>query len=96
MKWRRYADNSAYESRYASLDNLLPTNEMVFNTDSKYPTRRAYVVKVRGDAKPDGLAGRLENLVTGRQTEFASGRELLESIASDLEATSTSGRRPHE
>ena len=63
---------------------------MPFNTDSKYPTRRAYVVKVRGDAKPDALAGRLENLVTGRQCEFASGRELLESIASDLEAT------PHE
>ncbi len=60
---------------------------MPFNTDSKYPTRRAYVVKVRGDAKPDALAGRLENLVTGRQCEFASGRELLKSIASDLEAT---------
>jgi hypothetical protein len=59
---------------------------MAFNTDSKYPTRRAYVVKVRGDANPDVLAGRLENLVTGRQCEFASGRELLESIASDLEA----------
>jgi len=48
------------------------------------------VVKVRGDAKSDALAGRLENLVTGRQCEFASGRELLEAIASDLEAT------PHE
>ena len=60
---------------------------MTFNTDSKYPTRRAYVVKVRGDAKPNSLAGRLENLVTGRQREFASGRELLESIAGDLEAT---------
>jgi hypothetical protein len=45
------------------------------------------VVKIRGDAKPDALAGRLENLVTGRQCEFASGRELLESIASNLEAT---------
>jgi hypothetical protein len=60
---------------------------MPFNTDSKYPTRRAYVVKVRGDAKPDALAGRLENLVTGGQCEFASGRELLESLASDLAAT---------
>jgi hypothetical protein len=47
-------------------------------------------VKVRGDAKPKALVGRLENLVTGRQCEFASGDELLESIASDLEAT------PHE
>ena len=87
MKWRRYADNSAYEARYASFDDSLPTAEMIFNTDSKYPTRRAYVVKVRGDANPDALAGRLENLVTGRQCEFASGRELLESIVCDLEAT---------
>ena len=60
---------------------------MSFNTDSKYPTRRAYVVKVRGDAKPDALVGRLENVVTGRQREFASGHELLESLASDLETT---------
>jgi len=71
----------------------LPRAEMSFNTDSKYPTRRAYVVKVRGDAKPDVLAGRLENLATGRQFEFASGCELLESIASDLDA-SASERRP--
>ena len=65
---------------------------MTFNTDSKYPTRRAYVVKVRGDADPNSLAGRLENLVTGRQHEFASGRELLESIASDLEVTLHEGQ----
>ena len=87
MKWRRYANNSAYQSRYAGLDKSLPTAEMPFNTDSKYPTRRAYVVKVRGDANPDALAGRLENLVTGRQCDFASGHELLESIAKDLDAT---------
>ena len=62
---------------------------MPFNTDSKYPTRRAYVVKVRGDATPDALAGRLENLVTGGQCEFASGRELLESLARDLAATTS-------
>jgi hypothetical protein len=60
---------------------------MTFNTDSKYPTRRAYVVKVRGDARPDALSGRLENLVTGQQHEFESGRELLKCIAGDLEAT---------
>jgi hypothetical protein len=59
---------------------------MTFSTDSKYPTRRAYVVKLRADANPDALAGRLENLVTGRQCEFASGRELLDSIAKDLSA----------
>jgi hypothetical protein len=58
---------------------------MSLNTESKYPTRRAYVLKLRGDAKSDALSGRLENLVTGSQREFASGRELLESIARDLE-----------
>ena len=59
---------------------------MTLNPESKYPSRRAYVVKVRSDAKPGALAGRLENLVTGQSREFASGRELLDSIASDLEA----------
>ena len=60
---------------------------MTLNPESKYPTRRAYVVKVRADAKPDALSGRLENLVTGHQRDFASGQALLESIASDLQAT---------
>ena len=58
---------------------------MSLNPESKYPSRRAYVVKVRSDAKPDALAGCVENLVTGASREFASGRELLESIASDLD-----------
>jgi len=57
---------------------------MVLATESKYPNRRAYVVKLRGDATPAALAGRIENLVTGRQHEFASAEELLASIASDL------------
>jgi hypothetical protein len=59
---------------------------MPLNPESKYPSRRAYVLKMRGDAKPGALAGRLENLVTGRQLEFASGRELLDAIAAELEA----------
>ena len=59
---------------------------MPLNPESKYPSRRAYVVKMRGDARPGELAGRVENVVTGRSHEFASGPELLESIASDLEA----------
>jgi hypothetical protein len=41
---------------------------------------------MRNDAGPDELAGRVENLVTGASREFASGRELLECIARDLEA----------
>lgn len=58
---------------------------MTLKPQATYPNRRAYVVKVRSDAKPGALAGRLENLVTGQQREFESGSELLESIARDLE-----------
>jgi len=61
------------------------TPAMPLNPEIKYPSRRAYVLKMRGDANPGALAGRLENLVTGRQLEFASGRELLDAIAAELE-----------
>jgi len=60
---------------------------MTLNPGTKYPTRRAYVLKMRGDARPGEFAGRLENLVTGQSREFASGGELLDSIARDLAAT---------
>jgi len=59
---------------------------MSLNSESKYPTRRAYVLKMRSDAKADTFAGRIENLVTGQQREFASARELLDCIARDLDA----------
>lgn len=59
---------------------------MPLSPEPKYPSRRMYVVKMRSDAKPDALAGRLENLVTGQSREFASGHELLESITDDLQA----------
>jgi hypothetical protein len=57
---------------------------MVLSTDSKYPSRRTYVVKLRSDATPDALVGRLENLVTGRQGEFTSAHELLRLIVGDV------------
>jgi hypothetical protein len=57
---------------------------MVLNPESKYPNRRAYVLKLRADATPGALAGRLENLVSGRQHEFGTVEALLASIASDL------------
>lgn len=57
---------------------------MSLNPESKYPSRRSYVVKLRSDAGPGALMGRLENLVTGRQREFSSAEELLESIGADL------------
>jgi hypothetical protein len=60
---------------------------MTLKSESTYPSRRAYVLKLRSDAGPNALAGRLENLVTGGQREFASGHELLESIARDLQAS---------
>ena len=59
---------------------------MSLKREPKYRSRRAYVLKVRSDATSDALAGRLENLVTGIQLEFESGHELLQSIASDLDA----------
>jgi hypothetical protein len=58
---------------------------MPLDSKPKYPSRRAYVLKMRGDAKRGALAGRIENLVTGRSREFVSGPELLDSLASDLE-----------
>lgn len=57
---------------------------MVLNPESKYSNRRAYVLKLRSDAAPGSLTGRIENLVTGRQREFASAEELLRALASDL------------
>ena len=60
---------------------------MALDTRPKFPSNRTYVVKVRNDAKPDALAGRLDNLVTGGQRAFASGHELLELIATDLQAS---------
>jgi len=57
---------------------------MSFNPEPKYPNRRAYVLKLRSDAKPGAIAGRLENLATGRQSAFTSGPELLASIAEDI------------
>jgi len=61
---------------------------MSLKPESKYPNRRAYVLKLRFDARPEDLTGRIENLVTGKQSEFASGAELLDAIASDLRTDS--------
>lgn len=60
---------------------------MTLKSESTYPSRRTYVLKLRSDANADALTGRLENLVTGGQLEFSSGHELLTSIASDLDGS---------
>ena len=73
---------------------------MSLNSEAKYPSRRTYVLKVRSDATPEALAGRLENVVTGRQRDFTSERELVESLASDLRQSAAerpaddAGRKP--
>ena len=59
---------------------------MSLTSEPKYPTRRAYVLKLRGDATSVELAGRLENLVTGQRRDFTSSQALLRILASDLEA----------
>jgi hypothetical protein len=64
---------------------------MTLNSKPTYPTRRAYLLKLRCDALPDALTGRLENLVTGQRREFSSGPELIASIASELEASASVG-----
>lgn len=60
---------------------------MMLRSDPLYPHRRAYVVKFRGDATPPSFAGRVENLVTCTQREFASLRQLLEFIVADMQAS---------
>jgi hypothetical protein len=55
--------------------------------EPKFPARRTYVMKLRSDATFDALCGRLENLVTCKQSEFASTRELISLIARDIEAS---------
>ena len=59
---------------------------MTLRAETKYPSRRTYVVKVCGDATPDALYGRLENLVTCKQSDFTSARELFDMIARDIES----------
>jgi hypothetical protein len=64
---------------------------MVLSRESKYPNRRAYVVKLRADARPEAFAGRIENLVTGRLREFACVDELVAFVIDDLRAAGEDG-----
>jgi hypothetical protein len=67
---------------------------MSLNTESKFTSRRTYIVKVHADSKPGVLTGRLENFVTGRQREFASSDELIASILHDLNSNEVDGKTP--
>jgi len=57
---------------------------MALKTESKFTSRRTYIVKLHSHASRGALTGRLENLVTGQQHEFASSDELIASILNDL------------
>jgi hypothetical protein len=57
----------------------------MLKTDSKYPNRRTYVVKLAQDSTADQLRGRLENLVTMEQLDFFSAVELCELLARDVD-----------
>ena len=46
----------------------IPEGEVMLSGDPKFPARRTYIVKFRSDATPDSLCGRVENLVTCKQT----------------------------
>ena len=65
---------------------------MMLSGDPKFPARRTYVVKFRNEATHDAMCGRLENLVTCAQSEFASAGELLEVIARDFESSAAETR----
>jgi hypothetical protein len=67
---------------------------MSLSQESKYPSRRTFVLKLRSDAKPDALAGRLENIVTGRQHAFESAHELLDSITTELASSGGAMSQP--
>jgi hypothetical protein len=66
----------------------MPEVNMMLRADPKYPSRRTYVVRLRSDAAPDALWGRLENLVTRQQSDFASASELFDLIARDIDSCS--------
>ena len=66
---------------------------MTLSDESKFPNRRTYVLKMRRDASPASMAGRLENLVTGQQREFASADELLHALERELEAGGSAAAR---
>ena len=60
---------------------------MTLDPNTKYPSRRTYILNLRSDAQPGALAGRLENVITGHQHEFSNEDELLDQLADDVVAS---------
>lgn len=64
---------------------------MTLNPLSNHPSSRSYVLKLNRDAAPqrDRIAGRLENMVSGRHFDFHSLDELFACLAADMALTET-------
>jgi hypothetical protein len=62
---------------------------MTLNSQSTYPSTRRYVLKLHRDAVPcrEQIAGRLENMTSGRYFDFSSADELFACLAADLTST---------
>lgn len=67
---------------------------MTLNHESKYTSRRTFVLKLRSDATHDALAGCLENIVSNRQRSFESARELIEALTHELTLCGTEPLEP--
>lgn len=59
---------------------------MTLDPRSIYPSTRCYVLKLHRDAGPaaDALAGRLENMTSGRRLDFRTAAEMLAWLANEL------------
>ncbi len=59
---------------------------MTLNSRSNYPSTRSYVLKLHRDAIPrrEQMAGRLENMTSGRHFDFNNVDELFAYLAEDM------------
>lgn len=59
---------------------------MTLDPHLPYPSTRSYVLKLHRDALPERgkLAGRLENMTSGRHYDFNCGEQLLACLLADL------------
>jgi hypothetical protein len=62
---------------------------MTLNSQSTYPSTRRYVLKLHREANPlrEHIAGRLENMASGRHFDFNSAEELFDCLAADMTLT---------
>jgi hypothetical protein len=64
---------------------------MTLNSQTTFPSTRRYVLKLHRDAAPrrEQIAGRLENMTSGRHFDFGSAEELFDCLAADMASTDT-------